>query len=107
MGIAQSALLSNCSLRALLESSAISDSAENAGNELWIVHVAEPEEHLILLGKVEIQTGIKGIAVFKQFRGIGKIAEKRGTGRIGIQIQQLDGIRIEPPGGELIQAATS
>src|SRR5208282_147896 len=107
MGFGQSALLRNRRLGALLEGSAVCDTPEDSGDKLGIILVTEPEEQLILLGKVEIETGVKGIAVFKQLRGVGEIAEQRGSRRIGIQVQQRDGVLIQPPGRELVQAATS
>ena len=43
--------------------------------------------------------------MFIQFGRIGEVREKRTVGRIRIQIQQLDGVRIQPASGKLIQAA--
>ena len=73
MGVGQSALLRNRCLRALLESAAIGDSSENAGNKLRIVLVAEAVEQLVLFAEVEVESGIERIAMFIQFGRIGEV----------------------------------
>src|SRR5258706_1121161 len=45
--------------------------------------------------------------MFKQFRRIGEIGEKRSGRRYWIQIQELDGVGIQTPHGNYVQAAGS
>ena len=66
MGLGQSTLLSQRGLVALLESAAVRYASENSGNELRVIHIAEAVEHLILLAEIDVQPGIKGVAVFVQ-----------------------------------------
>ena len=49
VGVTQGALLGIGGLRTLLESAAVRHAAEDARDELRIVHEAEPEEEIILL----------------------------------------------------------
>jgi len=51
---AERTLLRICSLRALLETTAVGDTAENARNELGVVHKTEPEKETVLLVKVDV-----------------------------------------------------
>ena len=66
MGVSQCALLRESSLVALLETAAISYAAENSGNELGIVHVAEAVEQLVLFAEVDVHPSIKRVAVLIQ-----------------------------------------
>jgi hypothetical protein len=50
-------------LGALLECTAISNATENAGNELRIVDIAEPVEHLVILAEIDIEARIEGITM--------------------------------------------
>ena len=68
VGPSQCALLRQCGLRTFLETTAIGHAPENSGNELWIVHIAEAIEDLVLVAQVEIQSGIKCVAVFADRR---------------------------------------
>ena len=68
VGPGQCALLRQGGLRTLLETAAIRHAPENAGNELRVVHIAEAVEDLVLVAEVEVQSGIKGVAVFADRR---------------------------------------
>ena len=57
---------------AFLETATISHAPENSGNELRIVHVAEAIEDLILVAQVEVQPGVKSVAVFADSRRVAK-----------------------------------
>src|SRR5258708_29408120 len=76
MGPGQRALLRQRGLRALLETASIRHAPKNAGDELRVVHVAEAVEDLILVTEVEIQAGVKGVAVFADGRRSCKIGGK-------------------------------
>ena len=96
MGPSQCALLREGGLVALLETAAVGHATENAGNELRVVHEAEAVEQLVLVAEVEVHPGVKGVAVFaEQFRGIGEIGKSDPLVGDGIEIQQLDGVRIQ------------
>src|ERR1700731_539464 len=105
MGIGESALLRESRLVALLESTAIGDAAEDSRNELRIILVAETEEQLVFVVCVEIEPRIKCIAVFVQFWRIGEVRKKARPGRVGVQIQQLDSIRIQAADRDHVQIA--
>src|SRR2546425_7381476 len=81
MRIANRTLLSQRGLISLLETAPVRHTPENRGDELWIVPQAESEEELILLAKIGVHAGVKGVAVFPEFWGIGEIREKRGVRR--------------------------
>ena len=68
MSPGQCALLRQCGLRTFLEATAIGYAPENAGNELRVVHIAESVEDLILVAEVEVQPGVKSVAVFADRR---------------------------------------
>src|SRR6266481_5548745 len=68
MGIAKRALLRICRLRTLLETTAVGDTAENAGNELGVVHKAETEKETVLLAKVDVHPRVKRVAMFIELR---------------------------------------
>ena len=57
-------------LVALLEAPAVGYAAEGTGDQLGIIHIAEAEEYLVFLRDIEIDAGIKGIAMFEKV-GIG------------------------------------
>ena len=82
MGITERALLGVGGLVALLETPTVGDSAENARNELRVVHQAEAEEQLVLVVEIEVHAGVKSVAVLKKLRRIGEVREKR-TDRVG------------------------
>ena len=67
MGPSQRALLRQCGLIALLETSAVRNAPEDAGNELRVVHQAEAVEELILVAEIEVQPAVKSVAVFVDF----------------------------------------
>ena len=68
MGPGQRALLRQGGLRTFLEAAAIGYAPENAGNELRVIDKAEPVEDLILVTEVEVQPGVKGVAVLADRR---------------------------------------
>src|SRR5579862_435993 len=103
MCVAESALLRVGGLCALLETTAVSQTAENARDKLRVVHVAEAEEQCILLAEVEVQTRVKCVAVFIEFGRIGEIRENLRIGWEWIEIQQFDGVRVQTPGRKLVQ----
>ena len=108
--VAERALLRVRGLIALLEAAAVGDAAENAGNELRVVHQAEPEEQLVLVVEVDIHAGIEGVAMLKQLRRIGEVGEKRPDRiRRGMRIQdstELIALGSKRSGGNHVQAAT-
>ena len=81
---------------ALLESATVRDTGEQAGDELGIVHVAEPEEDLILIANVGIHADVKGIAMFIELWRSRVIREERTGGRERVKIHEVDGIGIQP-----------
>ena len=54
--VAEGRLIRLCSLESLLESAAICNASEDARDKLRVIHVAEPEEDLILLVRVHVYT---------------------------------------------------
>src|ERR1700686_1829197 len=105
MGVAQLALLRVCGLQALLETATIGHAPENAGDELRVVVQAESEEELILIIEIDIQPGVERAAMFKQFWRIGEIREKVAVGGWRIELQQTDGIGVQPIAGENVHPA--
>ena len=73
MGPSQGALLSQCGLVSLLESTPIRYASEDSGNELRVIHIAEPGEDLILLAEIEVETSVKSLAQFGEFWRVGEI----------------------------------
>ena len=73
----QCALLRQRGLRTFLETAAVGYAPENSGDELRIVHIAEAVEDLILVAQVEVQPGVKGVAVFADRRRSREIRRKR------------------------------
>src|SRR6516225_8328005 len=69
----QCALLSECRLVTLLETTAVRYASENPWNELWIVDQAKPEEQRVASAEINVQTAVKGVAIFLEFRRICKI----------------------------------
>ncbi len=68
MGPGQCALLRQRRLRTFLEAAAVGHAPENAGNELRVVDEAEAVEDLILVAEVEVQPGVKSVAVLADRR---------------------------------------
>src|SRR5271169_531542 len=93
---AEGGLLSNRGLIALLESAAIRYTGEEAGDELWVVHVAEPEENLILVANIGIHADIKSVAMFIELWRSRVICEQRTGGRERVKFHEGDGVRIQP-----------
>src|SRR5262245_5185549 len=90
----QNALLSESSLITLLETATVGHAAENAGNELRIVDQAEPKEQRVPLVEIDVQSAVKAVAIFFEFRRIREIGKQLAIGWKRIQIEELDGIRI-------------
>ncbi len=106
MGISQCALLRERSLVALLETAAISYATENSGDELGIVHIAEAIEQLVLFAEVEVHPGIKRVAALIQLGRVSVIRKESAVVRgQGIEVKQLNGVRIQPAERQLIQGA--
>ena len=95
MGPGQCALLCQRGLRTFLETATISYAPENAGDELRVVHVAESGKHLVLVAEVEVQPGIKGVAIFADRRRSREVRGKRPVDWRRIQVQQLDGVQVQ------------
>ena len=85
---AECALLSDRRLIALLEGAAVCHPAEDTGNELRVVHIAESEEDLILVAHIGVHANVKGVAVFIELRRSRVIGEQRTGGRKRVKIQQ-------------------
>ena len=77
MRIGQRTLLGQGGLIALLESAAIRYASENPRNELRVVHQAEAIEQLVFLADIDVQTGIKRLAIFCSRGGTDEIVLKR------------------------------
>ncbi len=54
------------SLETLLESATIRDAAEDAGDKLGIVYIAEAEEDLVLLGRIDVDAGINRVLMLEK-----------------------------------------
>ena len=76
MGEGQGGLFRFGGLVALLETASVRHASENSGNEIRVVHVAEPGKHLVLVAGVQVHPAVKGIAMFIEFRRIGEIRKK-------------------------------
>src|SRR5437660_478678 len=97
MRIAKGTLLGIRRLRTLLETTTVGDTAKNAGNELGVVHKTEAVKQCVLLAEIDVQPGIKRVAMLIELGGIGEIARNPSTGRQGIELQELDGIWVKSP----------
>src|SRR2546430_15414360 len=105
--MSQSALSREGRLRALEEATAIGDTSEDARNELWVIHQTESEEGRVLLGKVEVETSVEGVAIFLQDRRVREILKDTGAIRLRIEVQQFNGIRIESVRRQDVEPAAS
>ena len=76
MGPSQRALLRQRGLWTFLETAAVGHASENAGDELRVIHEAESGKHLVLVAEVEVQPGVKGVAVFADGRRSREVREK-------------------------------
>ena len=107
MRIAKGTLLGIRRLRTLLETTTVGDTAKNAGNELGVVHKTEAVKQCVLLAEIDVQPGIKRVAMLIELGGIGEIARNPSTGRQGIELQELDGIWVQSPGREMVRNASA
>src|SRR2546429_8084113 len=98
MRIAKGTLLGIRRLRTLLETTTVGDTAKNAGNELGDAHKTQAVKQCVLLAEIDVQPGIKRVAMLVELGGIGDIARDPSTGRRGIERQELDGSWAQSPG---------
>src|SRR5579863_8196123 len=102
----QGIVLGKRCLDPLLEGASVGDAAKNPRDVLRVIVVNETVIQLILLGEIPIQFRKERVAMFKQGIAADKIAGGTGSVWRGEKIQQLDGVRVQPPSRQLIQAAT-
>ena len=76
VGPRQSTLFSQSGLSSFLETTAIGYAPENSGDELRIVHIAEAVEDLVLIAQVEVQAGVKSVAVFADRRRMPEVGRE-------------------------------
>ena len=86
-----------------MEAAAVRYAPENCRDELRIVHIAEAVEELILIAKIQIQACVKRVAVLAKSWGSLEVGGKRPVLRRGIEIQQRDGVRVQPPGRKYVE----
>ncbi len=103
MGESRHTLNRLCGLDALVKGAAVGDAAEDARNVLRIIGIAEAQEDLILLAGVVVATHVKCVLVFEQMGAAG-VGSQPGV-RKRIETEQFDAVGIDPPAGDLIQAA--
>src|SRR5271166_3116750 len=105
VGVDQCALLGKRGLIALLEGAAVRQATEDTRNELRIVLQAEPVENRIRGVEIDVQAGIKSVAMFVEFWRTFKITEER-AGRVaggkGVKIHQSDGVTVQTCRWELV-----
>ena len=70
MGVAGDCLVRLGGLKALVERAAIRDTSEDAGNEDRIIGVAEADEDLVLLLRVEVAADVELVAMLEQGRAV-------------------------------------
>ena len=70
-----------------------------------VIYIAEAEEQVIALIKIDIHTGVEGVAEFRALRGIAEIAENAGIRWIWVEIEKLNGVGIQAAGGDYIKSA--
>ena len=89
----------------LLERAAIRNAAKDARNVLGVIRVAEANEDLILIFRVEVSSHIKRVRVLIEVRAgtIGIAVPEFGA---GIQVEELDCILVDPGCGKLVQIRT-
>src|SRR4051812_14184326 len=104
MRVRQCRLISKGGLRPLKESATVCHTSEDTRNELRIIHKAEPEECRVLLAKIEVQAGVEGVAILSQNRRISEILEEARAVWLRVQVEQLDGIWIQPVGWNDVEA---
>src|SRR5882762_9345427 len=68
MCVAQSALLGEGSLSAFLKATAIRYASKKTGNELRVIDHADSEKDLIFVVRINVDLGVKGPAVFLDYR---------------------------------------
>src|ERR1700693_1934150 len=105
MGVRQGALWRERGLCTLLEAATVRYAAENARNKLRVVDITEAVEQLVLRVEVEVHPGIKRVAELGQLGRVSKIVKETAACGRGIQIQQFNGIRIQPVQRQLIKGA--
>ena len=52
------------SLDALLKAATVRDTAEDAGDKLRVIHIAEASKHLVLVAQIIVTANIESVAVF-------------------------------------------
>ena len=72
-----------------MEGPAIGDARKRAGNELWVIRVAEAHKDLIVGIGVEIPAGIEGVFVLEQLGAVHVSVARLGR---RIEVQQRHGI---------------
>ena len=76
MRVRQCRLISKGGLRPLKESATVCHTSEDTGNKLRIIDQAKSKERRVLLAKIEVQAGVKGVAILPQNRRISEILEE-------------------------------
>src|SRR5258708_18100920 len=104
VGVAESALFGESGLGALLKAAAIRYSSKEARDELGIVNHAGTKEHCVLIVRIQVDLCIKGSAVFYQYWRGREVRRNSPTGRRGIELQEGDGILIEPQWVDHVEA---
>ena len=106
MGVSKHRLAGLEGLQTLLESATVGNAAEDAGDELRIVLIAEADEGLVLIGDVRIDANVEGVLMLVDTGTDDKVV-RTGCVWLGVEGEKLERDRIETPCRKLVQAGAA
>src|SRR5439155_5326225 len=86
----------------LSEAAAVREALEGSRDEVRIVSVAQPPEQLVLLAEVVVDANVKLLGVVPHYRVGSVVVKETGPVRRRIQVEQRDGIGVEPRSWKLV-----
>ena len=84
MGLAQRRTHTGVMKVVLIKAAAVRETGEGAGDEVWIIRVAETAEHLVFFAKVLVNADVELLGVVSNHGVSREIIEDARRGRAGI-----------------------